>query len=243
MVAFVRREAKVYVIGSNGTGLRQLAGVFDDRGVVANGRSSTIQWPSWTPDGKQVRFYASSGTVEGQTGRPGQGLWEVGVDGSDPRLIIPNWHPWYPAWSPDGAMIAWIGDRGTGTGGEDLFVSAPNGVQERRRLTTDPANAEMAAWSPDGEQIAFVNGTRVDVITPNGTGRRTLFECGDSCDGVLWAAWSPDGTKIVFTASVGRRLELRVMNSDGTNVHGIPGVLGTCCPSWQPVATSTPTPG
>jgi Tol biopolymer transport system component len=235
-VAFVRRESVVYVIGTDGTGLKRVAGASHDRGLVVS--MPNAQWPSWTPDGKRIRFYTNPGTIEGQTGRPGQGLWEVDVDGSDPRLVIPAWHPWQPAWSPDGTRIAWVGDRGTGSGREDLFVADPDGVHNRRRLTFDPGLVGVAAWSPDGTEIAFSNGSTVEVIGPDGSGRKMLFDCRASCAGLLWLAWSPDGTKIVFTRNSGAILQLWIMSADGTDVHRIPGVSGACCASWQPVAAS-----
>jgi Tol biopolymer transport system component len=239
MVAFIRGSSDVDVMNIDGTGLRRLAG-------GSGSPTSSNAWPSWTPDGARVRFYADSGRNPYQVGRPGQGLWEVNVDGSGLHPVIPNWHPWQPAWSPDGTRIAWVGDRGTGSGREDLFVAAPDGVHDRRRLTFDPGLVGVAAWSPDGTEIAFSNGSTVEAIRPDGSGRRTLFSCRSTCTRVLWPAWAPDGTKLVFvlllshTPAVGDvpPLQLWVMNADGTDVHPIPGVSGACCPSWQPIAAS-----
>jgi Tol biopolymer transport system component len=239
MVAFIRGSSDVDVMNIDGTGLRRLAS-------GSGSPTSSNAWPSWTPDGARVRFYTDSGGQLGQVGRPGQGLWEVNVDGSGLHLVIPNWHPWYPAWSPDGTHIAWMGDRGTGSGRLDVFVAEPDGVHGRRRLTSDPGSADMAAWSPDGRQIAFVNGSTVEVIAPDGSDRRTLFRCRSRCTRVLWPAWAPDGTKLVFVLLLSHSpavgdvppLQLWVMNADGTDVHPIPGVSGACCPSWQPIAAS-----
>jgi Tol biopolymer transport system component len=56
-----------------------------------------------------------------------------------------------PAWSPDGAMIAFASDR---DGNPEIYVMAATGSHVTR-LTNDPAHDWNPVWSPDGSRIAF----------------------------------------------------------------------------------------
>jgi len=224
-------DSTVAVMNADGTGRRQITG-----GPPAGRPSPIDEFPSWLPDGR-IAFFRNSG------GGPGQGMWVVNADGSGARLVTPGWVPFEAAVSPDGSQVVWMGDRGTGTGGEDLFVAHING-SHRRRLTSDPATASMPAWSTDGARIVFMNGDAIQVICSDGSGRRTLFRCTGSCEGAGWPTWSPDGRKIVFTVvhpSAGnpvhvRSTDLIVMNQDGTGMHVVASVpFDACCPTWQPV--------
>src|SRR5207253_88131 len=56
-----------------------------------------------------------------------------------------------PAWSPDGAQLAFSSDRG---GRMDLWVHDFRTNEERQ--ITDRGGVSGAAWSPDGNHIAFL---------------------------------------------------------------------------------------
>src|SRR5579871_2961619 len=67
-----------------------------------------------------------------------------------------------PAWSPDGAWIAFVSnhdpdpDRSNNT---DVFVVAPKAGSEPRKLTTSPGpDGGRLAWSPDSKSIAYTQG-------------------------------------------------------------------------------------
>ena len=79
----------VYVIQSDGTGLRRLADV--------GGPSSTV---SWSPDGSRIRFFK------------GGRLWEMSSDGSGLRELLPGWRPSSPLccgrWTPDGKFFVFL---------------------------------------------------------------------------------------------------------------------------------------
>lgn len=59
-------------------------------------------------------------------------------------------HDFNPAWSPDGAWIAFVSDRAGGYG--DLYVMDTDG-EGQRRLTFDEVGIDWLAWSPVVEPI------------------------------------------------------------------------------------------
>jgi Tol biopolymer transport system component len=63
-----------------------------------------------------------------------------------------------PAWSPDGARIAFTRwpDAAASEGGDGVAIWAMNADgSDLERLTYGPGLADHAAWSPDGQHIAF----------------------------------------------------------------------------------------
>jgi TolB protein len=114
-----------------------------------------------------------------------------------------------PAWSPDGARVAFERERRTVDGAKDtdIYVARTDGTGRTRNLTRTKNAVELApAWSPDGKEIAFHTAPSVrrsdscvDVFVMNlATGqRRNLTNDGterDDCN----PNWSPDGASIVF---------------------------------------------
>ena len=57
----------------------------------------------------------------------------------------------FPAWSPDGARIAFTSGR---DGNLELYTMAADG-SDVQRLTNDPRDDQSPAWSPDGKRVAF----------------------------------------------------------------------------------------
>ena len=79
-------------------------------------------------------------------------LWIVGRDGGDARrLTTGTGVETYPAFSPDGTMIAFTGEY---DGNPDVYViPAIGGVP--KRLTYHPGTDSVVGWTPDGKSILF----------------------------------------------------------------------------------------
>jgi Tol biopolymer transport system component len=128
------------------------------------------EYPSWSPDGKEIA-YACTG---GRQLSDGGGDFEVCVmnsDGSNQRQITdaPGISE-YPAWSPDGRIIAFMTTReGWPTlpdyvplgydseefGEHEIFAMGANGEKPHNITRNGRESEEFPAWSPDGQQLIF----------------------------------------------------------------------------------------
>lgn len=155
----------------------------------------------------------------------------------------------FPAWSPDGARIAFASDRATGTNPQ-IYVMNAVGSQQTR-LTHDSMPDRHPSWSPDGTKIVFEGDGGLFLITLKTKAVKPLTQGPDSAP-----AWSPDGTKIVFerdrsvldpTNATGMDTEedLWVMGADGSQARQLtsppPFTVGSTMfvgkdniPAWSP---------
>jgi Tol biopolymer transport system component len=161
----------------------------------------------------------------------------MNVDGSgQTNLTNDSGDDVLPAWSPDGAGIAFTR---FGDAGSEIFVMNADGSGQHS-LTNTPAMYEIGcSWSPDGAQIAFnvyVPGTRegeIYVMDTGGTNRRNVSN--DPRDDES-PAWSPDGQHIAFTRTTDGNADIWLMNADGSRQKDITAdpTAGETAPAWSP---------
>jgi len=129
----------------------------------------------------------------------------------------------------NGRIVFWRED-------SDGFVQtwiADKDLSDEAKLTSKSADSGWAVWKRGGAKLAF-DSTRADPdptdaraiddifkMNPDGTG---VVKLTDSKAFNADAGWSPDGRKIAFDSDRANhpgRLEIHVMDSDGTNVRRV----------------------
>lgn len=102
-------------------------------------------WPSISPNGKQVAFASSrNGDYD---------LYRMNMDGSQlQRLTEAQGLDMRPRWSPDGMWILSTSNR---HGNYEIYVTRTDGT-ESLRLTEHDEKDDFACWHPDGKQIVWV---------------------------------------------------------------------------------------
>jgi TolB protein len=220
-------------------------------------------WPSWSPDGARIAFSSTRGDPAERECAPGgqsscpTDIYLVNADGSAITRLTDDPSPDYaPAWSPDGARIAFV--RTTGDTNEiDAINVDGTGVTRVASGTIAGAGGveHPFSWSPDGSQIVFTSvaeaNWEIHVVNADGTRERKIF----GADHVVSEdpIWSPDGTEIAFSSTFGAYppgcgadsdvcSDLFVMRADGSHVTKLtqesPGVFGI---AWQPLPVEAST--
>jgi hypothetical protein len=155
-----------------------------------------------------------------------------------PRIEV---HAGLPAVSPDGARIAFVGDR---DGASNLYVVNADGGGETQ-ITNDKERKSLPKWdangrvtttprgplpSPDGKQVLMGDG-RLYVAEADGSNARPITTGA----GTETPMWSPDGKRIAFARF---HAGIWVMNADGTEQRRLATIAedeGTPeWPRWSP---------
>lgn len=248
-----RGERAIHVMSADGSGLR----VLPDAIAAGNSWGAT-----WSPDGTRIAFSTDEARSPAPYGpNDPTDIYVMRADGSDiTRLtsLLPAYNL-EPAWSPDGARIAFTSRLGldsqvavVNVDGSDLVI-----------LTRGPGDSHDPAWSPDGHEIAFTarydddlsevlpgwlsvlaaipdGRPHIFVMSADGSNLRKLTS--DSA-GEGSPAWSPDGSQIAFVSyrddardpDLGGNPEIYVVSAGG----GTPTPLtddpaGDFEPTWSP---------
>lgn len=114
----------------------------DDKDMVV----TQIRTPVVSPDGKQVAFTALNR------------LYVMDLpNGTPKRVSTANYTEAQPAWSADGAQLAWT--TWEGNGGNIYKINFKAKGAKPQRLTTVPALYSEPAWSFQGNKIVFLQGS------------------------------------------------------------------------------------
>lgn len=146
-IAFVSERdggvPQVFVMRSDGSDVRQIT---DDTAAKSQ--------LAWSPRGDRIAF------VRIPAGGGDRDIYSINADGSNLTDLSndPTSFDLEPAWSPDGARIAYSGPLHPGESvGMDLWVMNADGSGKQALSHEDNRYSDGAypAWSPDGTTIAF----------------------------------------------------------------------------------------
>jgi len=128
----------IWTIRADGTGAVNLTGGL--------GLGNDTQ-PTWAP--ASLGKLAFTRVVDGESN-----VWTVDADGANPTRITTGGADAEPAWSPDGASIAFQRSGAAIFG--DLYFASPTGAIQRS-LAGVPGIQGRPSWSPDGQLLAFTS--------------------------------------------------------------------------------------
>jgi TolB protein len=167
-----------------------------------------------SPDGRRV-LYSRGPWLKVEA-------FTAALDGSgEARLTDGTGVAWTLSWSPDGRRIAYTGR--TPDGILQVFVMNADGSGARQVTHLEPAQgqAQVPAWSPDGKQLAFQatsqelhRGHLWVLDLDSGLARELAHHDQPYADEV--PAWFPDGRRLAYQSDASGRMEVWVMNADGS---------------------------
>jgi Tol biopolymer transport system component len=183
--------------------------------------------PSISPDGGTVAYEMR---VNGRAGIYAQ---RVGGRNATPIVVDPTHDYGAPAYSPDGALMAYHEIDADG----GIFVAGATG-ESVRRLTDAGFNP---TWSPDGKAIAFVTEEARDpadrqiestlFVVDTGGGTPKKIVDGDA----MQPAWSPSGARIAYWSNThGQRDIFTVPAAGGARMQVTADAAIDWSPTWSP---------
>ena len=206
-----REVYKIYLMNADGSNQRLFANLASE--------------PSFSPDGRQIIFYAWPG-----------GLDAMNLDGSGRRHVVGDTEAAFPDWSPDGQWISFHSVRGRSSRFYVYVARSADGKDERQL-----ADGEQATWGPDSRQLVYKGclGSKCGLMFINldGSGKRQLTDSANDGN----PDWSADNNRIVFTSERDGNHEIYVITPGGSGLtrltnHPAPDAMPVWLPGGQQIA-------
>lgn len=214
-VAWMGDGRRVLYQGAGGLQAVALDGSPDRVLPVAEGRGYV---PS--PDGRSLLY---------SNGAPPEVRLMVGnLDGTSPRTLVSGrGMAFNGAWSPDGRRIAYSWIDSTRAMQVWIVNADGSGARQLTHFTESEGRPQWPSWSPDGMRLAVQAGVRTGTgpgqITSHiwlidaRTGQAKKLAPHDAKYLDETPSFFPDGSRIAFQSDRTGRMEIWVMDVDGTN--------------------------
>ena len=210
----------------------------------------TASDPRIAPEGQWIVYVEAWNDRQANTSY--SNLWQASSDGRTRKPFTEGaWRDTAPRWSPDGARLAWLSDRG---GKPRLRVRRFEGGPETE-ISTAEAPLTLA-WSPDGASLAFTALVAVKPetvawappailsrISPGPATRRQVFVVpangqaparqvsSGAFDYPEEPVWMPDGQSILATRDNGEVWAFRLSGAEPKRIIIEPGLHSSPLPS------------
>lgn len=213
--SYARRGADLFIHPISGQG--------DVAVISKTGINST---PAWMPGKRDMLAATFSFTGD-------QDIYLISSSGAVARKLTDKWGiDTSPAFSPDGASMAFVSDR---SGSPQVYIKNMESGQVRR-LTFQGGYNTQPSWSPRGDFIAYssMEGGEINiyVIDPAGRRPRQLTRGAGRNES---PDWSPDGSMIVFSSTREGPSRIYVMTAYGTDQRRLLSLPGEqTSPKWSP---------
>jgi eukaryotic-like serine/threonine-protein kinase len=208
---FFKEDSKLWEVGADGTGLRELAADVPDA-CCGN----------WSPDGKEFYF---QGLADGLSS-----IWALAANSSKPVQLTSGPLSFRtPAVSPDGKKIFVVGEEQRG----ELMKYDAKTSQFTPFL--EGISPDWVAFSRDGQWLAYTTLQDGILWRERMDGRDKLQLTFPPMQATM-VYWSPDGTKLAFSGRMpGKPRNIMVVNSDGSGLERVyPENTMQVSPSWSP---------
>jgi Tol biopolymer transport system component len=125
-------------------------------------------------------------------------------------------------------------------GNYEIYITDSDGSNQQR-LTNNSGYDWYPNWSPNGEFIVFASnrdssiGYSIYIMKSDGSEVTRLTSAGEHDD--ISPRWSPSGSRIAFSRQYRHRLDIYVVNADGTGLVNLTSGLDTSwnhMPAWSP---------
>jgi Tol biopolymer transport system component len=186
--------------------------------------------PQWSPDGSEILFVSDRCTSQAPFCGGGDSVFLMNADGSNQQNLTQA--PIFdadPAWSPDGAKIAFVRD----LGGQNfnVFTANADGTnQVQLTFGSAPSRNSFPDWGTQPSAAGQLAGSFTQAVvkpvdlTAAGTSDWALWSYNSSA---VPASLTPNETK----ASGGRKIsDLTVVNGNGTPTRGFGGFADNLVP-------------
>ena len=247
-------EQAIWEIGADGSYTRRVA----NPKAGSDGLAPLGFHADLSPDGQHLVYSTCEYEKEAESlpstdePLPVYELAVISIDGGEPeRLTESVAADHYPAWSPDGSRIAYIGmDRydihysasGPWAGAARIMTLNPTGKAHRHRaLNIPPPSRRAPVWSPDGRHLAVVVGVggpgSIHVVdVDDDTASSSSIVVGETS---ISPTWSPDGTQLAFAENPAKdhteTSTVYIVNRDGSGEVAVPGTGGWISQmAWHP---------